>query len=680
MSSSTDADALYALLPAFVRMRDQTQGGGVLQALVGVIAEQAQVVSASLDQLYDDQFIETCALWVVPYIGDLIGFTPLRPLGPGQPSATRAEVADTIGYRRRKGTLAMMEQLCSDVTGWPGMAVEYFTRLSTTQYVRNHLRLDNAIVDVHSAITAVDAGGAFDLPPRTADVRRIDSGRGRYNIPNIGLFVWRLAPYANFGHPAFAMGPNRYTFDPFGGDVPLVNLPPVTASTFALTGRVNLPFFLQRYPLYTGVQPYAAPAPQPPPPPSGTAPPPPPPGPAQPPVGVAVNGTAVAAIRWCDLSSWAPPTEAGSVAVDPVLGRLVFATATAPAATDAVTVDYTYAFSGDYGGGAYDQPVPAQEAQLTAADVTVADLPTATGQLLEITDSGIYLGNLDLSPDDGLLVVRAGQLQRPVVTGDVTIAGAAEASVTLRGLGIGGSLTIAGTGPLTVRLEHCTVRGGADWSSAAVSGTLVIDHSLCGAVEVNPDVEVTICDSAVDAGSDTAPALSAGAGAPAGSITIARSTILGTVAARTIPLLENSIVTGSAVSTERQAGCVRYSFVPLAGSQTPQRFRCQPDLEINTEVAAARAANPGLSTAQLAAIQTSVQAWLLPAFTSRTPGQPGYLQLADAAPDQIRFGAAEEDEMGVFYGLFSARRESNLSYRLNEYLRIRLEAGIIHAT
>ena len=661
MSASTDADALYALLPAFVRMRDQTQGGGVLQALVGVIAEQAQVVSANLDQLYDDQFIETCAPWVVPYIGDLIGFTPVRPPGPGQPSATRAEVADTIGYRRRKGTLAMAEQLCSDVTGWPGMAVEYFTRLSTTQYVRNHLRPDNTIVDVHSAITAIDTGSAFDLPPRTADVRRIDSGRGRYNIPNIGLFVWRLAPYANFGHPAFAVGPNRYTFDPFGGDVPLVNLPAVTASTFALTSRVNLPFFLQRYPLYAGVQPYAAPAP----------------------VGIAVNGTAVAAaaIGWCDLSSWAPPTTAGiSVAVDPVLGRLVFATATAPAATDAVTVDYTYAFSGDYGGGAYDQPAPATEAQLTAANITAAELPTATGQLLEITDSGIYHGNLELSPDDGVLVVRAGQLQRPVVTGDVIITGAAGASVTLRGLGIGGSLIMAGTGPLTVRLEHCTVRGGADWSSAAVSGTLVIDHSLCGAVEVDPDVEVSICDSAVDAGSDTAPALSAGASAPAGSVTIARSTILGTVAARTIPLLENSIVTGSIVSTERQAGCVRYSFVPLAGSQTPQRFRCQPDLEINTEVAAARTANPGLTTAQLTAIQTSVQAWLLPAFTSRTPGQPGYLQLADAAPDQIRFGAAEQDEMGVFYGLFSARRESNLSYRLNEYLRIRLEAGIIHAT
>jgi hypothetical protein len=70
----------------------------------------------------------------------------------------------------------------------------------------------------------------------------------------------------------------------------------------------------------------------------------------------------------------------------------------------------------------------------------------------------------------------------------------------------------------------------------------------------------------------------------------------------------------------------------------------------------------------------------MPAFTSRTAGQPGYLQLADAAPGQIRSGAEDGDEMGVFYGLFSGRRESNLSYRLNEYLRIGLEAGIIHAT
>jgi hypothetical protein len=139
-------------------------------------------------------------------------------------------------------------------------------------------------------------------------------------------------------------------------------------------------------------------------------------------------------------------------------------------------------------------------------------------------------------------------------------------------------------------------------------------------------------------------------------------------------------VTGAVIAAERQAGCLRYSFVPLAGSQTPQRFRCQPDLEIDTEVAAALAANPALTPSQHAAIAQSVQGWLLPVFTSRSAGQPGYLQLADATPDQIRAGASEGDEPGVFYGLFSGRRESNLGFRLNEYLRVGLQAGIIHAT
>jgi hypothetical protein len=664
--STFDADTLYALLPAFVRLRDQTQGGGALQALIGVIAEQAQVVSAGLDQLYDDQFIETCAPWVVPYIGDLIGFTPLQPLGPGQPAATRAEVADTIGYRRRKGTLAMLEQLCFDVTGWPCMAVEYFDRLAAAQYVRNHVRPGNAIVDVRSPMTATDIGGAFDAAPRSVDVRRIDAGRGRYNIMNIGLFVWRLQAYANPGHPARLVGANQFTFDPFGADVPLVNSPVPATTEFALGDRDNLPFFLARYPLFAGVTPYAT----------------------TPPVAVTVNGVAVpaAAVGWCDLSDWAPPTAPGiNVAVDPVLGRLVFATPRS--AADVVTVDYSYAFSGGYGGGDYQRAVSpddaAAEAALPPPTVTTfasANLPAAHDEVVEISDSGIVQGDLTLAPDAHLLVVRAADLQRPVLTGNLTITGVPGAAVTLRGLGIGGSLVVNGTGPLTVQLEHCTVRGTVDWSASGVIGTLVVDHSLCGPLEANDGVDVTVEDSALDAGSDTAAALSGGPGTAAGSVSITRSTIFGSVSARTIPLLENSIVTGPVVSTERQSGCVRYSFVPTSGSQTPVRFRCQPDLEIDTEVAAARAANPALSTTAVTALTAQVTAWLLPAFTSRSPGQPGYLQLADAAPGQILSGAQDGDEMGIFYGLFSARREANLTYRVGEYLRIGLEAGIIHAT
>jgi hypothetical protein len=666
--SSFDPDEMYALLPSIVRQKDQLQGGGVLQALVGVIAQQAQVISAALDQQYDDQFIETCAPWVVPYIGDLIGFTPLRPPGPGQPSATRAEVADTIGSRRRKGTVAMLEQLCVDVTGWPGMAVEFFSRIATTQYVRNHLRPENATVDVHSPMTAVDIGGAFDLPPRTVDVRRIDTGRGRYNVPDIGLFVWRLAWYSVSDHPVGQVGANQYTFDPFGGSIPLVNPPAEAAGEFDLLDRPNLPFFLQYYPMYAGLLDYSAPAP----------------------VGVSVNGIAyeASAVGWCNLSTWTAPTTPGiAVAVDPELGRLVFATP--PAADDAVTVSFTYAFSGDYGGGAYDYPVPADETAVEAALTTTTvpafadvgdQLASASHEVVEILDSGIWAGDLALAPASNLLVITAADQQRPVLTGSLSMTAVPGAQVTLRGLGVGGSLSVTGEGPLTLRLEHCTIRGGVDWSDASVAGALYLDHTLCGAIAANPAVDVSIADSAVDAGSDSAAALSGGAGAVAGSITITTSTVLGTVSAVTIPLLSESIVTGPVVSTEVQAGCLRYSFVPLTGSQTPRRFRCQPDLEISSEVAAALAANPALTAAQQEQIQASVQAWLAPVFTSREPGTPGYLQLADAAPNQISSGAEAGDEMGVFYGLFSGRRDGNLSYRVNEYLRLGLQAGIIHVT
>jgi hypothetical protein len=224
------------------------------------------------------------------------------------------------------------------------------------------------------------------------------------------------------------------------------------------------------------------------------------------------------------------------------------------------------------------------------------------------------------------------------------------------------------------------VRGGIDWSSPAVAGSLVLDHTLSGPLAANDGVSVTIADSALDAGSDTEAAISGGPAPAAGSLTIQRSTVLGAVTARTIPLLENSIVTGTVVAAERQAGCMRYSFVPPAGSQTPRRFRCQPDLETDARVADALVGNPALTDAERQAIAAAVEAWLLPAFTSRIPGQPGYLQLMDACPSQIRTGAESEAEMGVFFALFNPARDSNLLYRLNEYLRIGLEAGVIHAT
>ena len=189
-----DADKLYELLPAIYRIRDE-EHAGALRALIGVLAEQATVLEESLAQLYDDQFIETCAPWVVPYIGDLIGYRPLhaRVARVGGP---RAEVAHTIAFRRRKGTAAMLEQLARDVTGWDAHVVEYFQLLATTQYMNHVRRRAVAWADLRDwRATFAQRDSAFDTLARTSrdacDLRRRS---GRYNIPNIGIFLWRLMP------------------------------------------------------------------------------------------------------------------------------------------------------------------------------------------------------------------------------------------------------------------------------------------------------------------------------------------------------------------------------------------------------------------------------------------------------------------------------------------------------
>ena len=139
-------DRLYQLLPAILRLRDAGQGEPLRQ-LLQVIAEQVGVVEEDIAQLYENWFIETAQDWVVPYIGDLLGYTPVHEAG--QPnSATpaldkilfpRREVANTLGARRRKGTLALLEELGRNVAGWPTRAVEFYRYLVQSQNLA-HLR------------------------------------------------------------------------------------------------------------------------------------------------------------------------------------------------------------------------------------------------------------------------------------------------------------------------------------------------------------------------------------------------------------------------------------------------------------------------------------------------------------------------------------------------------------
>ena len=66
-----------------------------------------------------------------------------------------------------------------------------------------------------------------------------------------------------------------------------------------------------------------------------------------------------------------------------------------------------------------------------------------------------------------------------------------------------------------------------------------------------------------------------------------------------------------------------------------------------------------------------------PQFTARRYGRPGYAQLAETCAEEIKRGADDESEMGVFHDLFQPQREANLRARLEEYTPAGMDAGII---
>ncbi|HQR28659.1 MAG TPA: hypothetical protein PLP61_16565, partial [Nocardioides sp.] len=89
---SRGEDYLYDLLPSLHRMRDEARGGP-LRELLRVVSEQVDVLEQDIERLYDNWFVETCADWVVPYLGDLVGYRPLADAGlvadPTSPEARR---------------------------------------------------------------------------------------------------------------------------------------------------------------------------------------------------------------------------------------------------------------------------------------------------------------------------------------------------------------------------------------------------------------------------------------------------------------------------------------------------------------------------------------------------------------------------------------------------------------
>jgi hypothetical protein len=463
---SRSPDRLYQLLPAVHRLRD-ADIGEPLRALLGVITEQVDVVEDDIAQLYDNWFIETCEDWVVPYIGDLIGFRPVHDAGQAGAVDTaegrlrnkilipRREVSNTLGYRRRKGTLALLETLAQAVAGWPARAIEFYRLLGWAQNINHRHLARGRTLDLRDGHALDLLDGPFDSTAHTVDVRRIASQHepGRYNIPSVGVFVWRLKSYS-VTHTRAARyddeGPHAFHFSALGNDAPLFTKPDPEKHPPHVGAEINVPVPIRRRALEEWVG--AAPDQH-----------------AQASATYYGEGRSIAiyASGWpspgapqpiprqnvvpADLTDWRYRAGRDEVAVDPVLGRMVFPAGHAP---PRVWVVYQYGFSADMGGGEYDRtvsqpvlhtlyrvrkypPEPGAFSTINAAlaawrsdqqtlGAEPADDPARADWLLakeklraaviEIEDSAVYREALTIALETGeSLQIRAGNRRRPVL-------------------------------------------------------------------------------------------------------------------------------------------------------------------------------------------------------------------------------------------------------------------------
>jgi hypothetical protein len=640
---------------------------GPLAALLEVIGGELAVLEENLAQLYDDQFIETAAPWAVPYIGDLIGYRNLNDKGAR--AARRAEVAHTIGFRRRKGTASMLEQLARDVTGWNARVVEYFALLATNQSMNHRRPFNLARPSMRDGGALETLGGAFDPLTRTLDVRRIELGRGRYNVPNIGIFLWRIDAQRLEGSPAApdpadATG-RRFRFSPLGNDAQLHTRPEREEEITHLAEPINVPEPITRRRLKDQLDRYYGPERS---------------------LLVELDALPVPAsdISVCDLSDgpagWAHDAPLGHVAIDPVLGRLALASDIAIPVR--VLVTWHYGAPGEFAGGAYARLTTF--VQRSGPVIRVPDdQPTIQAALtalggegaVEIVDSGRYDGPpiIDVAADK-MIELRAADGRRPtvVLSGPLTVRGGDGSRAAINGLLIAGDgVDVPSTGSNGLRaleISHATLVPGRtlapDGTPSAPGAPSVtvglpnveisIVRSITGPLRIADGSRTIIADSIVDAGSETNAAYAAPGGqpAPGGPVVVESSTVLGTVQADSLEG-SNSIFLGRVDVTRRQEGCLRFSFAPT-DSIVPRRHRCQPG--------------------------GGEAAGNVPHFESMRYGFPTYCRLAASTPDAITRGSEDESEMGVFRWRYEPQRHADLLTRLDEYLRVGLSAGIFHAS
>ncbi len=748
--SWSNTERLYQNLPAVYRLRDSGEGEP-LRALLAVIEQELELVESDIEGLYENWFVETADEWVLPYIGDLLGVTPLHIIQSAGVFSNRAYVANTLRYRRRKGTVAVLEQLARDVTNWRAHVVEFFQLLGTTQHV-NHIRLSNLRTPHLRApmLNASAENGAnrlelltspFTNAARTAELRRIASGRGKWNIPNLGIFLWRLQAYPLkrvTARPVSDPADSRFRFHPVGIDAPLFNRPQTETAISHLSEEHNVPGRLRRRALYDDLVAYRT---------------------AltstkdtqestyfgvQPVFQIHLNGQDTPLlpeeISICNLSGWEAAGWAAAssesftradgtpfsthVGIDPALGRL--AVLDGVSGVSSVEVSYYYGFSSDLGGGPYSRSeslrdfnfddvtwqigvsrtataVPGEIVNSLTETINLWNAqPAGTVGVIAVMDSRTYKENLQglqsiqIPERSKLLIVAADWPEQPV-PGLVGVTERVVGKITpnllrphlLGNISVRGTASASESSQGTLWVNGLLIEGQFTVLIGNL-GTLNLSHCTivpaAGDLRVNPSAANTTENDQL-------------------KLEIWRCILGAMDLPDSVPYLQcqDSIlqpITGPAIEAPGSHAVINTS--TLTGAVNVRSLEASETIFIALVTAVQRQigcvrfshvpagsrtsrryrCQPDLALKNISDPDEArrIRAYLMPIFTSDEYGDPAYMQLDLAVAHEIFTGAEDGSEMGAFNHLKQALREANLHHVLNEYLRFGLEAGILYVT
>jgi hypothetical protein len=740
------ADKLWNLIPAIYRTLDTDvyNANGPLRELVNRIGAQAATVRRSIDRLWEDQSIESCDNWVISYIGNLLATNLVPSLDArGQ----RLDVYNTIYYRRRKGTVAILEEIASDITGWEARVVEFFRRLSRTRHnldpaiaVGGDTPADNLTLELAQGLTGnwthSSIGGWADLrnaygasqaqgpnsiavsprPPsafdeyfHTADFRAGVGRSGWYNIPKLGVFLWRLI---SFGVDQTTPVENGccYTFDPTGRQIPLFaasSRPPydvwISPQEWQLPTPISTPLLTAALADPKTIQLYAAIDPD-----GVTL--------LQNSLGIfTLPGSFYELVDASQISTFPiPPSSSPEIIVFPETG--VFSVLDPQ--NGPTSVAYHYGFSAPMGAGPYDRRVLGQSPNPNPVPVltvlgggngiaAIGSIPP-TGTL-SIDDSLTYTAVSNVF-DIQQLTVTAENQTRPVIRlgppgsgGSIEwiFNGAEGSSLVLEGLLVSGCDVVLSGKFETVTLTCCTFDPGTATSvqekgNAAVQSApalfaqsidgrdlkptclwiegeiaqLTIDRCILGPIRTRADGELeslTATNSIIQAIPTVEPSTQTQTFGPelpdlalsfiTGTTTLSRCTVMGHAYVHELQASE-CILDDVFVVDNTQNGCVRFS-AWSSGSVIPRQYE---------------------------SVQIPAASLL---FTSRDYGQPGYAQLLENVDNAIISGAqgatisqgsTDGSEMGAFASQQNPVKERSLLIKYQEYMPLGLNPVLIHVT